>query len=203
MVCSMLTFGGHGGRYVFCCSHSHNVAPKGKYIAFVSAEVETENPEAELQPGLALLGQIDEKIIDMYDMYEPVNDSSLDNCFISKVVISKDHSLGSSMCTWGGSVLRAAICVVKSWVNCWSGVDLRTWETSCEAWLSGSMGGAVCADVEFADSGFEMRGNGVFFDVLCFGLCAWGRATIQRPTLRRRCKTCFRCIQGLRGRIWI
>lgn len=61
------------------------MAPKGKYIAFVSAEVETENPEAELEPGLALLGHIDEKIIDMYDMYEPVNDSSLDNCFISKV----------------------------------------------------------------------------------------------------------------------
>jgi Rab GDP dissociation inhibitor len=72
---------------VFCCSHSHNVAPKGKYIAFVSAEVETENPESELEPGLALLGHIDEKIIDMYDMYEPVNDSSLDNCFISKVLI--------------------------------------------------------------------------------------------------------------------
>lgn len=71
---------------MFCCSHSHNVAPKGKYIAFVSAEVETENPEAELEPGLALLGKIDEKIIDMYDMYEPVNDSSLDNCFISKVL---------------------------------------------------------------------------------------------------------------------
>lgn len=71
--------------YVFCCSHSHNVAPKGKYIAFVSAEVETENPEKELEPGLALLGHIDEKIIDMYDMLEPVNDSSLDNCFISKV----------------------------------------------------------------------------------------------------------------------
>ncbi|XP_024359967.1 guanosine nucleotide diphosphate dissociation inhibitor 1 [Physcomitrium patens] len=76
--------GRRSDMYVFCCSHSHNVAPKGKYIAFVSAEVETENPEAELQPGLSLLGQIDEKIIDMYDMYEPVNDSSLDNCFISK-----------------------------------------------------------------------------------------------------------------------
>ncbi len=72
-------------RYVFCSSHSHNVAPKGKYIAFVSAEVETNVPEAELEPGLALLGQIDEMIVDIYDMYEPVNDSSLDNCFISKV----------------------------------------------------------------------------------------------------------------------
>jgi RAB protein geranylgeranyltransferase component A len=69
--------------------HSHNVATKGKYIAFVSAEVETENPESELEPGLALLGHIDERIIDMYDMYEAVNDSSVDNCFISKVLIHR------------------------------------------------------------------------------------------------------------------
>jgi Rab GDP dissociation inhibitor len=61
------------------------VAPRGKFIAFVSAEVETDVPEAELEPGLALLGVVDERIIDIYDMYEPANDSSLDNCFISKV----------------------------------------------------------------------------------------------------------------------
>ena len=61
------------------------MAPRGKYIAFVSAEVETDVPEAEIEPGLALLGVIDEKIIDIYDMYEPVNEPSLDNCFISKV----------------------------------------------------------------------------------------------------------------------
>jgi Rab GDP dissociation inhibitor len=76
--------GRRSDMYVFCCSNSHNVAPKGKYIAFVSAEVEMENPEAELEAGLALLGPIDEKIIDMYDMYEPVNDCTLDNCYISK-----------------------------------------------------------------------------------------------------------------------
>ncbi|KAE8668258.1 Guanosine nucleotide diphosphate dissociation inhibitor [Hibiscus syriacus] len=32
--------------YLFCCSYPHNVAPKGKYIAFVSAEAETDNPES-------------------------------------------------------------------------------------------------------------------------------------------------------------
>ena len=37
--------------YVFCCSYTHNVAPKGKFIAFVSTTVETANPEAELAPG--------------------------------------------------------------------------------------------------------------------------------------------------------
>lgn len=70
--------------YVFCCSFSHNVAPKGKYIAFVSTEAETDRPEIELEAGIRLLGPIEEKIVDVYDRFEPVNDWTLDNCFISK-----------------------------------------------------------------------------------------------------------------------
>lgn len=37
--------------YVFCCSYEHNVAAKGKWIAFVSTTVETRNPEQELLAG--------------------------------------------------------------------------------------------------------------------------------------------------------
>lgn len=77
--------------YVFCCSYSHNVAPKGKYIAFVSTEAETDQPEKELQPGLNLLGAVDEIFFDTYDIYEPVNDPSLDNCFISKSYDATTH----------------------------------------------------------------------------------------------------------------
>jgi Rab GDP dissociation inhibitor len=47
--------------YISCVSFAHNVAPKGKYIAMVSTTVETPAPEKELEPGLALLGPIDEK----------------------------------------------------------------------------------------------------------------------------------------------
>lgn len=72
-------------RYLFCCSYSHNVAPKGKYIAFVSTEAETEHPETELKPGIDLLGPVDEIFFDTYDRYEPVNEPTLDNCFISTV----------------------------------------------------------------------------------------------------------------------
>lgn len=74
-------------RYVFCCSYSHNVASKGKFIAFVSAQAESDNPEKELKPGIDLLGTVDELFIDTYDRYEPSNDSSADNCFISTVSI--------------------------------------------------------------------------------------------------------------------
>uniref|UniRef100_A0A0D3DUG9 Guanosine nucleotide diphosphate dissociation inhibitor n=1 Tax=Brassica oleracea var. oleracea TaxID=109376 RepID=A0A0D3DUG9_BRAOL len=55
--------------YVFCCSYSHNVAPKGKFIAFVSTDAETDNPQTELKAGIDLLGPVDEIFFDMYDRY--------------------------------------------------------------------------------------------------------------------------------------
>lgn len=70
--------------YVFCCSYSHSIAPRGKYIAFISTEAETDNPELELKPGLDLLGPLEEKFFDTFDMYEAVNESELDKCYISK-----------------------------------------------------------------------------------------------------------------------
>ena len=77
-------------RYLFCCSYAHNVAPKGKYIAFVSAEAETDSPEDELKPGIELLGPIDEIFYHSYDTYVPTNKQEEDNCFISGV--SENHS---------------------------------------------------------------------------------------------------------------
>ncbi|KAD2269217.1 hypothetical protein E3N88_41525 [Mikania micrantha] len=77
--------------YLFCCSYSHNVAPKGKFIAFVSTEAESDQPEVELKPGLDLLGPVDEIFYDVYDRYEPVNEPSLDNCFISTSYDATTH----------------------------------------------------------------------------------------------------------------
>lgn len=75
-------------RYVFCCSYTHNVAPKGKYIAFISAEAETDRPENELKPGMDLLGPVEETFFDIYDVYEPNNNHSDDSCYITSVCIS-------------------------------------------------------------------------------------------------------------------
>lgn len=58
--------------YVFCCSYAHNVAANNKWLAFVSTTVETSAPEAELAPGLALLGPIDEKFVEVVDVHEPL-----------------------------------------------------------------------------------------------------------------------------------
>jgi hypothetical protein len=60
--------------YVFCCSYAHNVAANNKWLAFVSTTVETSSPEAELAPGLALLGHIEEKFVEVVDVHEPLAD---------------------------------------------------------------------------------------------------------------------------------
>jgi Rab GDP dissociation inhibitor len=54
--------------YVACVSYTHQVAAKGFFIALVSTTVETANPEAELKPGLDLLGPIKEKYVSVVDV---------------------------------------------------------------------------------------------------------------------------------------
>eukprot|EP00268_Persea_americana_P043415 TRINITY_DN4364_c0_g2_i1.p1 TRINITY_DN4364_c0_g2~~TRINITY_DN4364_c0_g2_i1.p1 ORF type:complete len:143 (+),score=36.56 TRINITY_DN4364_c0_g2_i1:3-431(+) len=77
--------------YLFCCSYSHNIAPKGKYIAFVSTEAETDDPETELKPGIDLLGPVEEIFFDTYNRYEPANQHDVDNCFISTSYDATTH----------------------------------------------------------------------------------------------------------------
>ncbi|XP_074275793.1 guanosine nucleotide diphosphate dissociation inhibitor At5g09550-like [Silene latifolia] len=77
--------------YLFCCSYTHNVAGKGKYIAFVTTEAETDQPETELKPGVDLLGPVDEIFYDTYDRYEPVNTPESDGCFISTSYDATTH----------------------------------------------------------------------------------------------------------------
>lgn len=83
--------GRRSDMYVFCSSYAHNVCANGKWLAFVSTTVETANPEAELAPGLALLGPIDDKFIEVQDIYEPVADGLSDKCFISKGYDATSH----------------------------------------------------------------------------------------------------------------
>jgi Rab GDP dissociation inhibitor len=66
----------HTDMYVFCCSYAHNVAASNRWVAFVSTTVESSNPEAELAPGLALLGHIDAKFVSVVDVHEPLTDGS-------------------------------------------------------------------------------------------------------------------------------
>lgn len=77
--------------YIAVLSYANNIAPKGQFVAIVSTIVETDNPEAELEPGLKLLGNITEKFYDVVDLYEPTNDPETDRCFISTSYDSSSH----------------------------------------------------------------------------------------------------------------
>jgi Rab GDP dissociation inhibitor len=77
--------------YIFCVSSAHSVAPKGKYIVIVSTNVETANPEKELEPGLQLLGPIVKKFFSVSDIYEPVNNAEAEQLFVSKSYDAQSH----------------------------------------------------------------------------------------------------------------
>lgn len=49
----------------------HNVCKKGFYIAIISTNVETNNPEQELAAAFELIGAVKEKFITISDMYVP------------------------------------------------------------------------------------------------------------------------------------
>lgn len=53
--------------YISVVSYAHNVATDGVYIATVSAAVETNNPEKEVQPGLELLKPIMQKSVTLLE----------------------------------------------------------------------------------------------------------------------------------------
>ena len=49
--------------YVTMVSYTHQVASKNWFVAMVSTNVETDNPEHEIQPGVALLGPVKQKFL--------------------------------------------------------------------------------------------------------------------------------------------
>ncbi|XP_058480734.1 rab GDP dissociation inhibitor beta-like [Solea solea] len=77
--------------YVCMVSSAHNVASKGKYIAIVNTTVETKDPEAELKPGLDLLGPITKKFVTVGDLYEPTDIGTESQIFISRSYDATTH----------------------------------------------------------------------------------------------------------------
>ncbi|KAI1081740.1 rab GDP-dissociation inhibitor [Whalleya microplaca] len=79
--------------YIACVSSAHNVCPKGYYIAIVSTIAETSaNHHLELQPGLERLGEIEEQFMGPpIPLYEPLEDGTKDNIFISKSYDATSH----------------------------------------------------------------------------------------------------------------
>ncbi|PVD24833.1 hypothetical protein C0Q70_15319 [Pomacea canaliculata] len=77
--------------YVCVVSNTHQVCPKGFYLAIVSTTVETSSPEQELKPGLDLLGPILEKFVSVSDLYEPDDDGKESRVFITKSYDATTH----------------------------------------------------------------------------------------------------------------
>ena len=66
---TMLAVGRKSDIYISCVSYTHQVSAKGWFIAMISTTVETDNPEAEIQPGLNLLGPIKQKFLEVRKIF--------------------------------------------------------------------------------------------------------------------------------------
>lgn len=77
--------------YVSFVSSSHCVCSNGYFIAICSTQIETQSPEAELQPAFAILGEVMVSFIKVYDTFEPVDDGKRDNLYVSKSYDATSH----------------------------------------------------------------------------------------------------------------
>ena len=72
-------------------SYSHLICPKGLYVAIVSATVETENAEEEIQPALDLLGDVMEMFVSVTPIFEPAGDGSANNLWVTSSYDATSH----------------------------------------------------------------------------------------------------------------
>lgn len=74
-------------------SSTHNVCPKGYYIAIVSTISESNaNHHLEIQPGLERLGRIEEQFMGPpIPIYEPLESGEKDQVFISRSYDASSH----------------------------------------------------------------------------------------------------------------
>lgn len=72
-------------------SSLHNVCKKGFSIAIVSTNVETNNPEKELEPAFDMIGPVLEKFFTVSDLYVSTDDGSKDNVFVSNSFDATSH----------------------------------------------------------------------------------------------------------------
>jgi hypothetical protein len=80
-------------NYSYTLRKTDTFLSKSKYLAFVSTTVETANPHLEIQPGLDLLGAIDEKFIHVSDILVPTNDGAQGTYCISQILRIFAHTI--------------------------------------------------------------------------------------------------------------
>ncbi|XP_077296950.1 GDP dissociation inhibitor [Arctopsyche grandis] len=77
--------------YVSLISYTHQVSANGWFIAMVSTTVETNDPEAEIQPGIELLGSIRQKFMSVADYLVPTDNGLDSQIFISESYDATTH----------------------------------------------------------------------------------------------------------------
>ncbi|KAJ9463132.1 Guanosine nucleotide diphosphate dissociation inhibitor 2 [Diplonema papillatum] len=77
--------------YVTTLSGIHKVVPENMYLGLVSTTVESEDPEKDLAPGLALLSNITQKFVTISDTFEPLASGHEDGVYISKSYDASTH----------------------------------------------------------------------------------------------------------------
>jgi Rab GDP dissociation inhibitor len=79
--------------YIMSVSNTHQISAKGKYVAIVSTQVETANPQQEIAPALKLLGKIDHIFCTVSRLYEPNKnkDGSQDGVWVTSSFDATSH----------------------------------------------------------------------------------------------------------------
>lgn len=77
--------------YIAVLSSSHCVCSKGHYLAIVSTTIETDQPHIEIEPAFKLLGPRVDTLMGIADIYEPIEDGTKDNVYISRSYDATSH----------------------------------------------------------------------------------------------------------------
>jgi len=77
--------------YISCVSSAHNVCAKGKWIAICSTTVESDNPEAELDPAFRIIGPVISKFTSVSPLFVPKDDGTKDKVFVSQSYDATSH----------------------------------------------------------------------------------------------------------------
>ena len=77
--------------FIAVLNSTHSVCKKGYFLAIISTMVETDKPEAELEPAMQIIGPVLEKFDKISDLYEPVDKSFKDNVFVTSSFDPQSH----------------------------------------------------------------------------------------------------------------
>ncbi|EZG56361.1 Rab-GDP dissociation inhibitor [Gregarina niphandrodes] len=77
--------------YIAMISATHGICKQGKYIALVSANIETNNPTKELEPAFKILGSIEKQFTNISNRYVATDDGSNDHIYVTDSYDATSH----------------------------------------------------------------------------------------------------------------